>query len=129
MGSKHLLRELDIAGREMVLSIEPSFDFYKIARVARVCIDFGEEDDSLSVELKAEYLVEKKYEISILMEGVRELVLPEMRASLLFSELEIEDVRERQLEGICFEIVDQFERSFRCSCRNITILTFRQLQS
>jgi hypothetical protein len=37
---------------------------------------------------------------------------------------EIEDVRDRLLEGIWFEIVSQYDSSFRCACRRIEILAF-----
>jgi hypothetical protein len=43
---------------------------------------------------------------------------------LFLPELEIEDVRDRMLEGIHYEAVSQFERAFTCSCRSISILAF-----
>lgn len=123
----HQLSQLDVEGREKVLRLEPLFDFYRVERIRAVAIGYGEGGDAegTHLELTAEYHSEaRRYMLTIRFEGVRELVLPEMRPFLWLPEMEIEDVTDRQLEETRFEVVSHFDRSFRCSCQKITVVSF-----
>jgi hypothetical protein len=117
-------------GREIALTLEPNFDFYRAKRILSLSIDFDPtaDDDLPLLRLVAEYVGDvKHYALTVLLEGVRELLLPEMTPSLFLPELEIEDVGDRMMEGIRFEVISYFERSFRCTCRNIIIVGFQPL--
>lgn len=124
----HHLSELEIEGREKVLQLEPLFDFYKIRKAHRIVIDFYRESlDSQKpdVIITAEYKsMTSVYELIIRIEGVHELVLPDMKPFLHLTELEVEDIRDRMLEGMNFEIIAQYENDFRCLCRGIEIVSF-----
>lgn len=65
---------------------------------------------------------EREYSVTLLLSGVKQLVVPEMTPLLFLSELEIEDVRASMLEGIRFEVVSDDDGSFRCACAQIEIL-------
>lgn len=126
----HLLNQLSIMGREAALALEPRFDFYRVKRVLNLSVDFdpATDDDLPSLRIVAEYVGDvRRYALTVLLEGVRELLLPEMTPSLFLPELEIEDVSDRMMEGIRFEVISHFEHSFRCTCRNIAIVDFRPL--
>lgn len=126
----HFLNQLSITGRESALALEPSFDFYRAKRVLNLSIDFdpAADDELPSLRLVAEYVGNtRRYTLTMLLESVRELLLPEMNPLLFLPELEIEDLEDRMMEGIRFEVISQFERSFRCTCRNITIIDFQPL--
>lgn len=124
--STHFLQQLQIGGREKALTLEPDFDFYRAKKVLKLVIEFSEEPEpiaSLRIDL-AYHAVARPYRLSLLLDDVRELVIPSMTPCLFLPELEIEDLQERMMEGIRFEIISQFERDFRCACRDITILSF-----
>lgn len=125
----HSLSELEIEGREKVLRVEPSFDFYRIKRARAAVIDFGQgasDGGQPSLVLTTDYQTDSQaYSLTIRFDGIRELVLPEMQPFLQFAELEIEDVRDRMLEGVRFEVVSHYDRSFRCLCRGIVIVDFQ----
>lgn len=125
----HFLSRLEIAGREKALALEPEFDFYRAKRVLRLEIDFdGDFEVSPSLRLDLGYEAgPKSYKLGLLFEDVRELALPTMAPLLFLPELEIEDVRERMMEGVRFEAISHFERAFRCTCGNISILFFEPI--
>jgi hypothetical protein len=124
----HNLLDIKIVGREKILSVEPHFDFYQIKKAHAVVIDFGQDanDESQpSLVLKTKYRGEAMtYDLTIRFEGIRELIFPEMRPFLRFTELEVEDVSERMLEGVRFEVNSYFDYSFRCLCGEIVIVSF-----
>jgi hypothetical protein len=121
----HSLSELRIEGRDKVLRLEPRFDFYRIRKVHVAVIDFGlraGDERQPSLVLKADYQGKfKAYTLTIRFDGIRELVLPEMQPFLQLAELEIEDVRDRMLEAVRFEVVSHYDCSFRCLCQEIVI--------
>ena len=122
----HLLSRLEIAGREKALALELEFDFYRAKRVLKLEIDF-DGDSELSPSLRLDLGYEAgpiRYKLGLLFEDVRELTLPTMTPLLFLPELEIEDVRERMMEGVRFEVISHFERAFRCTCGNMSILFF-----
>jgi len=129
----HHLSELEIEGREKVLHLEPLFDFYKIRKVRRIVIDFYEESGNShkpDIIITADYRSKTStYELVIRFEGVHELVLPDMQPFLHLTELEVEDTRERMLEGVNFEIIAHYENDFRCLCRGIEIVSFAVITS
>jgi hypothetical protein len=124
----HRLSELEIEGREKVLQAEPHFDFYRIKTARAVAMDFGEGAGDAShptLMLTTNYQTQSKtYILTIRFDGIRELVLPQMQPILRFSELEVEDIRDRMLEGVGFEVVSHYDRSFRCLCRTMVIVRF-----
>lgn len=127
----HSLSKVEIKGREKVLQIEPDFDFYRIKNARAAVVDFGQgasDEHQPSLVLTTDYHTESKaYILTIRFEGIRELVFPEMQPFLRFAELEIEDVRDRMLEGVQFEAVTHYDRSFRCLCRGIAIVDFEPM--
>lgn len=124
----HHLSEIELEGREKVFRVEPHFDFYRIKNARAVVIEFGEgasDAGQPSLLLTTDYQAESKtYNLTIRFEGIRQLVFPEMQPFLQFAELEIEDVRDRMVEGVRFEVVSHYDRSFRCLCRGIVIVSF-----
>ncbi|AGC48269.1 hypothetical protein MYSTI_06997 [Myxococcus stipitatus DSM 14675] len=122
----HFLKQLPISGREPVLTLEPDFDFFRAKKVLKLEVDFDETPEgwhSLKMEL-AYVSGAKRYRLGLLLAGVRELELPPIVQSLFLSELEIEDVHERMMEGVRFEVISHYERAFRCVCGDISILFF-----
>jgi len=123
----HFLNKLSIAGREKVLALEPEFDFYKAGEVSSLTIDFRTSEFP-SISMTLDYTAEgRRFQLMMQLDGVRELVLPKMTPFLFLPELEIEDVKGRMMEGIRFEVVSHFERSFICACEDIVVLEFRPL--
>jgi hypothetical protein len=122
----HLLGHLEIAGRDIALALEPEFDFYRASPVLKLEIDFdGDSEVSPSLRIDLGYEAgQRRYKLGLLFEDIRELALPTMTPLLFLPELEIEDFRERMMEGIRFEAISHFERAFRCTCGNISILFF-----
>lgn len=123
----HYLKDLSLPGSDKILSQEPEFDFHRVKKVDRLSIDFGAGDRQGIVLLTLTAAYRGKginYRVTILFEDVRELVLPAMNPWFFLSELEIEDVRERMMEGICYEVVSRFDCSFRCYCRDVLIAEF-----
>jgi hypothetical protein len=115
-----------LAGRDKVLALEPNFDFYNVDRVLSLTVDF-ELDELPSVQLVANYSNPdgRRFRLSIQLQGVRRLVLPEISSPFLsLPELEIEQIADRGMEGIRFEVVSHLERAFQCFCRDITIVDF-----
>lgn len=51
--------------------------------------------------------------------GVRDLVLGELLPGLYLTELEIEAISDRGLEGQNFELIAHYDRSFRCAFSSI----------
>ncbi|MFN0061483.1 MAG: hypothetical protein ACKVPX_03050 [Myxococcaceae bacterium] len=125
------LSGLEIGGKALVLVTEPDFDLYRARRVRRLAVDFQEmPGSSPSLVLALEYESDKaRYLLELRFDGIRQLAFGEMTPGLFLGELEIEDVRGRQLEGIHFEVTARFENSFVCSCRDISILGFSPLPS
>lgn len=125
----HFLRDLHIAGRETALALEPEFDFYRAAKVTMVTIECeGNLETAPTLQLKLTYeAASKRYALGLVFAGIRELVLPPMAPLLFVPELEIEDVRDRMMEGIRFEAVSHFERAFRCSCADISVSFFQPI--
>ncbi|MCK8503683.1 hypothetical protein [Myxococcus fulvus] len=122
----HFLKQLQINGREKALALEPEFDFYRVKRVLKLELEFDDEPEALPV-LRLDLAYEagpSRYKLGVLFKEVRELVLPSMPPSLFLPELEIEDLRGRMMEGARFEMISHFERAFRCTCGDITILSF-----
>lgn len=122
----HFLNQLAISGREKALVLEPQFDFYRAKKVLKLEIQFdGNSDDDPSLRLCLAYDTgPRRYKLGLLFEHVRELAFPTMAPLFFVPELEIEDLRERMMEGVRFEAISHFERAFRCTCGNITILDF-----
>jgi hypothetical protein len=124
----HYLSLLAISGREKALALEPDFDFYRAKEVLKLHINFldGDLGELPSLRLDVAYDGDsRRYELKLVFEGVRELVLPEMSPLLFIPELEIEDLRDRMMEGVHFEALSHFERAFRCTCRDIAIIEFK----
>jgi len=125
---KHFLSDLEIDGREKVLRVEPHFVVYKVKRARAMAIDFEDGVNGggqPSLVLNTDYKSEPNlYNLIMRFDGIRELALPEMRPYLYLDELEIEDVRDRMLEGVRFEVVSCFDYSFRCVCQGIVIVSF-----
>jgi len=124
----HFLKLIAISGREKALALEPEFDFYRAQTVLRLEIDFGRGFDPLpSLRLDLAYNAgSNRYKLGVLFKDVRELKLPTMTPMLEVPELEIEDIRDRMMEGIRFEAVSTFDYSFRCTCGNISILSLER---
>ena len=120
------MKELSLVGREKVLGVDPEFDFCRAKRVRRLELDFSNDEvpaPSLHLALECEN-GENRFELTLLLGGVRELVVPHIHGPLFLPELEVEDVRARMLQGISYELVSHFDRSFRCSCSDLVVLGF-----
>lgn len=122
----HYLHELPFPGRDKVLEVDPGFDFYQADRVSGLQLDFGEENPALTMSLLARAADAAHYTLELRFSGIRELVLPEMKPLLFLPELEFEDVSDRMLEGIRYEVISHYERAFRCTCQTIVIRAFER---
>lgn len=122
----HFLNQLAINGREKALALEPDFDFYRADKVLSLEMAFARRNQALpSLWLKLEYEASSRsYELVVLLEDVRELVMPTIAPGLVLPELEIEDLRGRGMEGASFEVISHFERAFRCTCGGVSIVCF-----
>jgi hypothetical protein len=122
----HLLSKLDIEGKQKALELVSEIDFYKITKVERLCfIDDSDEFDGTQypkLHMVADFKdAESALALEFLFEDVRDVVIPEIQQSLFLTELEFEDIRDRMLDGLKFEVVDQYDKSFRFYCGNIIL--------
>src|SRR5688572_10929219 len=108
----HRIADLPVAGRELVLAAEPEADLYRVREVSRAVFESPSSvaaDDTASLLLILRYDgVGGEYRLEMRLEGVRELVLPALRPRFWLNELEVEDIRERQLEGCSWQLVSHF---------------------
>src|ERR1039457_1575892 len=94
----HLLTDLPIHGKDKVLQILPSFDFYNLRRITRLIWESNitglDENSSSNLLLTVMYSVPisaTTFQVNLKFCGVRQAQIPELIPSLFLSELEIED--------------------------------------
>ncbi len=122
----HRLADLSIPGVEEVVALEPELDLYRADTVLGLRFqrrDAVDEMPTLLLELLYRG-ASTEYELSLLFIGVKNLRLPEFGPGLLLTELEIEDISDRMLEGIRFEAIAQFDRSFLCASQAMRVVGF-----
>jgi hypothetical protein len=133
VNTKHFLKTIDIAGRDIALCKIPDFDFYALSRIIRVDIKWtGQypDDQDLSLVMTGVYgQGGDGYEVSFRFEGIRQLCLPELHDRGLFlSELAIEDVSAEQLEGVRFRVVNHESGEFVLLCAGIEVIACDSLE-
>jgi hypothetical protein len=117
----HLRIASDVPGLEQVLRHIPDFDLYKLHKITRFML---REDVERGLLLEMDVVHVNRHICSIQLEGVRDLRMPEILMSMpSFSELEVEDVRSRGLEGISYQLADRGPSGgFSCFCHGIRFM-------
>lgn len=122
----HPFDRIELRGRELAFAIDPAFDLYKASRVLRLAIEL--EGALPTVTLDLEYKVgDATYAVRFVFDDVRRLVVPPAEPQMWVPELEIADVRRDQREGIRYEAISQFDRSFICECRDLALTAVQKL--
>lgn len=118
----HRLTDIKISGHDRVLAELPDFDFHRIKDVRRVEIVAPSEAAPLTLQIEAVYRTQgSSTVVRLQFTGVQELVLPAFGPGFAFKELEVEDVRGHGHEGVSFEVIDHYERDFRCRCSHLEV--------
>jgi hypothetical protein len=122
------LQKLDLPGREKALALFPTFNFYNLSRITGLHWTADPEGGNGQLTAIIEYEdTARKALVTLRFEGVARANLPDFRPNAFLSELEIEDVRESQLEGIRYIARDFFDGDFEIHCRTIEITDCIQL--
>jgi len=123
----HFLKDLDIPGREVLLKTFPEFDFYNLGRVKRLLVEAGDCTSEADFFLTASYrdsVSGKTADVTLKFRGVRQATLPELGPLFYLAEVEIEDLRSDQLEGIRYRTKDYRSQQFEVLSREIEISGF-----
>ncbi|HUS33835.1 MAG TPA: hypothetical protein VM680_00645 [Verrucomicrobiae bacterium] len=123
------LQKLDLPGREKALSLFPTFNFYNLSRITglRWTADAEGSNTELIATIEYEDDSARKALVTLRFEGVALAILPTFRPNAFLSELEIEDVRERQLERVRY-IAKDFDEVFEIHCHAIEITDCTQIE-
>ncbi len=84
--------------------------------------DSDSDYQPVDLTIQAEYSWDshEQYVIEMIMQGVRELRLPDMRGWFGFDSYVIQDVRSHQWEGVSYRVAECEEgRRFLCLCRAV----------
>ena len=104
----------------------PDFSLLKLDRIAKMSLAFPRSGIGILLTVATRYPIKGK-DISIVLgfDGVRDLQFPVLSGNVFsFGELVVEDVRERQLEGIRFWVNDYLvDISFYCNTIEISLPT------
>lgn len=117
------LQKLNIPGREKALALFPDFSFYNLSRITDLhwTANAAEGNSQLTVTSEYEVNSARRALVTLRFEGVALAILPTFRPDAYLGELEIEDVRESQLEGIRYIAKDFLDGDFEVHCRSIEI--------
>src|SRR5436190_1444034 len=105
----HFLKDIPILGKEPVLQVLPTFDFHKLRRVERLLLEGQPNSSVADLTLWVTYedsAIGKNGMVTLRFAGARRIRLPELLPLFYLAEVEVEDVRSRQLEGVIFETKD-----------------------
>lgn len=132
----HLLRDLSIQGKEAILQKLPEFDFYNLRRVTSFSwsgeADISSQPAALDFTFIAVYHDPHRRSVSGVRtrcSGVKRLRLPELGASFVLTEIEVEDVSTHQLEGVRFSLKDFGGSDFEVLCGNIELTITSRISS
>lgn len=113
-----------LVGEKEICDLVPGFDWFELSEVLSIClvldvdgrVGVGSGFDVDVVAACGGGLV-----VGFRLVGVVQLVLPKIvwPGGLDLGELEVSDVRSRQMEGINYVLQDVGVGSFRCECRDI----------
>jgi hypothetical protein len=123
----HFLKDLEIDGKEKVLQFLPGFDFYKLQRLVKLgwgsWINGGGQQATSNLEMTLGYeseLVERA-EITLRFVEVARCKLPELLPLVYFSEIEIEDIKRAQREGIRYLVKNYGTTELEIECKDVEI--------
>ena len=114
-------------GMSAILERIPGFDLYKLNDIRRLAL-WGDPDRGVMLEMD---VVHGDVDVCTLqLSGVRDLHLPEARLRMPWlSELEIEDIRDRGLEGITYELRDVgASGELSCVCGEVRFIRLGRLR-
>lgn len=122
----HSLKDLVISGKENALRLVVDFDFYRLGRVSKLSWEShseGNREATANLSLTANYRTNsaKKVDVSFRFVGVRRCKLPELFPMVFLSEVEVEDVKDAQLEGVRYQIKDYGTAEFEIDCADFEI--------
>lgn len=116
----HFLERLDIPGQAQVLQKIPGFDLYHLREVERFEWSSGTSSASVTLVIGYDGGLDKLI-IRLTCASVRMFRLPSVTGVFTINELEIEDMRSNQLEGIRYRLKDYGESDFEILCGDIAI--------
>jgi hypothetical protein len=118
----HLLKDLPIAGKSIVMELLPDFDLYRLGLVTRFSIEEDESSQLADIFLTATYSDSTRdFNVTISFSGCRRAKLPEFAPLFYLTELEIEDIRKDQLENIHYKAKCYGDTDFEILSNNISI--------
>jgi len=101
----HFLSELPLLGKTNALATFPDFDFYKLGKVTSLAISEDLTRAVVDMRMTAVYVdlaSPRSVPITLQFHNVRMVDLPKFSPFFYLSELEIEAVRDRQMDGITY---------------------------
>jgi len=122
--STHLLQELDLVGREKVLQELPSFDLHRLGLVTELLLRIAPQTpDTRDLLITSLYNAgDGEYVVTLRFAAVHRVRLPELAPTFYFAELEIEDIRDHQMEGIRYRARDHCMSEFEVLCGGVEIV-------
>jgi hypothetical protein len=113
---------------------EPRFNFYKLEETNYFYLIFKQpqsdgEPQELELVMNVGYRHEaEKYYLTFKFQGVRQLRLPELgTAWFRLSEVEVEDISDRGMEGLRYQFKDFGEPGMDCLCGEIWLTSITRL--
>ena len=117
----HRLQDLSLIGRDTLLKELTDFDLYHLRHVERLTLQRAADGEAFDLSVEAVYQAEREYLVTLVFAGVKSTRLPELSPSFFFGELEIEDLRDAQLEGIRYRARDFSENGFDVHCQELRL--------
>lgn len=120
------LKKLNLPMVQEIKRAIPAFDSFNLRKVGNLSIAWSED---CAIALSVKYIANDScsHEIVLALEGVRSIKIPEISGDMWLTEFNIVDVSDQQLEGIRYEVVDEFDRSFLCLCAKVAVKSVREL--
>jgi hypothetical protein len=129
----HRLERLNLRGQADVLRNLPDFDFYHLHEVKRLEWQAAIESDfsksTLTLLVVYDNGETKPLVVQLKCFGVCTLKLPTLASGFWLNELEIEDLRSSQLEGIRYKLKDHHESDLEILCEEFEVTEWRQSDS
>jgi hypothetical protein len=99
----HYLAELSLSDKAKALCMFPNFDFYHVGQIAELRVEDSSDASNVEIVLSAVYsdpVDKRRALVTLRFGGVSKAYLPMFSPLCFLDELEIEDVKAEQLEGI-----------------------------
>jgi hypothetical protein len=126
----HFLNKLEIAGKEKVLHVVDNFDLYTLHRIVSFTWESQRAEicDKLTANLTMKAECDsgplEKAEITLRFIDVASCKMPELTPLVFLGELEVEDARDSQLEGVGYIVKNYGSTELEINCRTFQIADF-----